>query len=182
MSLAIDYSAFESNAFDFYNGDSPSIWEGVGDLLTQDPCALGKQIPASYQNLAYDSLLIPATLVSAGDVVRQKLMREIDTYRCLQEGWDGYSAAPANRHSIVDARVFISSLPPQHPLPKPMLASDGEVSLFWEHEDVYLEASFPGDGTYHYIFNAPGVRIGADDLHVTCPTIDTKFLSYLACL
>lgn len=182
MSLAIDYFAFESNAFDFYNVSSRSVQDELEEFDLPESLDLGRQIPASYLNISYDSILIPSSLVGSVDAARQKLRRELESYATLQAGWDGYEGEPANSHSIVDARVFICSLPPQYVTPKPMLASDGEVSLFWEIEGKYLEASFPGDGTYHFIFNAPGIRVGTDDLPVTTPTIDEQFLSYLACL
>ncbi|UDU81223.1 hypothetical protein [Pseudomonas sp. HN2-3] len=168
------------NEFDFYSATSESQAFELENLASGIACGLGKQTPASYLELSYDSINVPASLVGAKESAMQKLRRKLDSYKSLKEGWDGYCAEPANRDSIVDARVFLSSLPENLPVPSPMLASDGEVSLFWETSDGYLEASFPGDGTYHYIFNAPGIRVGADDIPVTTPTIDQKFAAYLA--
>lgn len=172
--------AYFENEFDFYSASSESLPFELENLAAGAACGLGKQTPASYLELSYDSILVPSTLVGAKESAMQRLRRELESYKSLKEGWDGYCAEPANQHSIMDARVFLSSLPESLPVPSPMLASDGEVSLFWETGKGYLEASFPGDSTYHYIFNAPGIRVGADDLPVTTPTIDRIFAAYLA--
>lgn len=168
------------NEFDFYSATSESLAFELENLAAGAACGLGKQIPASYLELSYDSILVPSTLVGAKESAMQKLRRELDSYKSLKEGWDGYCAELANRDSIMDARVFLSSLPDSPPVPSPMLASDGEVSLFWETSKGYLEASFPGDSTYHYIYNAIDIRVGADDIPVTTPTIDPVFALYLA--
>lgn len=181
MSLAIDYFAFDSNAFDFYRASSSPSTHALDTFEAPETHNLGRQTPASLQSLSYDSILIPSSVIGASEASRQKLLRELEGYATLQAGWDGYEGEPANPQSIIDARVFISSLPSQLRYPKPMLASDGEVSLFWEAEGQYLEASFPGDCTYHYIFNAPGIRVGADDVPVSSPKLEATFLSYLAC-
>lgn len=174
--------AYFENEFDFYSATSQFLPDELESLASAEACGLGKQTPASYLELSYDSILIPSTLLGSKESVMQKLRRELESYKSLKEGWDGYGAEPANPRSMMDARVFLSSLPERYDVPAPMLASDGEVSLFWETAQGYLEASFPGDGTYHYIFNAPGTRVGGDDLPVTTPTIDMTFESYLASL
>lgn len=110
---------------------------------------------------------------------RKSLKNTIIEYLMLPSGWDGYSGQSGRLDSIVDALVFVESLPADRACPKSMLASNGEVSVYWElsessssgniDEPFYLEVSFPGDSTYHYIANSAQERIGVDDVPLgTC--------------
>lgn len=110
---------------------------------------------------------------------RKSLKNTIIEYLMLPSGWDGYSGQSGRLDSIVDALVFVESLPTYLACPKSMLASDGEVSVYWEFSDssgsdsidvpFYLEVSFPGDSTYHYIANIAQERIGVDNVPLeTC--------------
>ncbi|MBI6884298.1 hypothetical protein [Pseudomonas putida] len=182
MSHAIDYFAFNHEAYNYYIPSAAACDEDYDAFDFLEPEVLGKNDIASYVDLTYDSILIPSSLESSKCAAKHQLLRSLESYAALKAGWDGYSADPANAQSIMDARVFISTLPEQYVLPKDMLASDGEVSLYWECGDTYLEVSFPGDNTYHFIFNAPGIREGRDDLPVTCPLINPQFISFLACI
>lgn len=110
---------------------------------------------------------------------RKSLKNTIIEYLMLPSGWDGYSGQSGRLDSIVDALVFIESLPVDRVSPESMLASDGEVSLYWKlcdsgasgdmKESFYLEVSFPGDSTYHYITSSAQERFGVDDVPLeTC--------------
>lgn len=134
---------------------------------------------ATVINTQQQAGFVSATLEDPEALVRWMLVREVASYSDLEPEWDGYAAEPANADSITEARLFISSLPTGYPVPRSTLASDGEISLYWDRNGKYLEASFPGDGTYHYILTAPGVRFGSKDLHVTTPAIDPGFLAHL---
>jgi hypothetical protein len=129
-------------------------------------------------NLANETLL-PSTLESTKALNLRALYQELGGYSDLKPGWDGYDADAVMSESQVEARVFLSSLPPRLDLPKPMLASDGEISLYWDLRGAYLEASFPGDGTFHYIFNKGSFRFASDDHPVTSPVLNAEFLSFL---
>ncbi|AZD58369.1 hypothetical protein C4K18_0365 [Pseudomonas chlororaphis subsp. aurantiaca] len=69
-----------------------------------------------------------------------RLFATLNMYRNLEANWDGYGGEPATYESMIDALEFLHSLPVRFPAPIPMLAGDGEISLFgktmaaiWKH-------------------------------------------------
>lgn len=166
-----------ARAFDQYSTASEADFINVGTNGLRFEMA--KPSSATVINTQKQADFISATLEDPEVVAKWALVRELAGYADLEPEWDGYSAEPANVDSITEARIFISSLPTGCPVPRSTIASDGEISLYWDKVGNYLEASFPGDGTYHYIYTAPGVRFGSKDIHVTMPTIDPEFLAYL---
>lgn len=107
------------------------------------------------------------------------LFGKLQSYRSLDEDWDGYGGSPATYKSFISAIEFLSSLSQRFDTPSPMLASDGEISLYWKTEDKYLEISFPGDGTYHYIYVSPTDRYASPDLPLNSNSINKNFATHL---
>lgn len=164
-------------AFDHYSAASEAEFIDIGTSGLR--FELAQPASATVIITQQQADFVSATRADSKTLARWALLRELASYADLEPEWDGYSAEPANVDSITQARVFITSLPTNCPVPRSSLASDGEISLYWAKDGQYLEASFPGDGTYHYIFTAPSVRFGSKDIHVTTPTIDPEFLAYL---
>lgn len=166
-----------ARAFDRYSAASEAVFIDIGTNGLRFEMA--QPASATVINTQQQADFVSATREDSKTLAKWALLRELASYADLEPEWDGYSAEPANVDSIAEARVFISSLPTGCPVPRSTLASDGEISLYWDRNGHYLETSFPGDGTYHFIFSAPGVRFGSKDIYVTTPTIDPEFLSYL---
>ncbi|MFU2928702.1 MULTISPECIES: hypothetical protein [Pseudomonadaceae] len=164
MTLAINFSSTILDSFDFPQSDARSVGHEI-------------QSYASY-DIGTGALLAQTHKLSQF-AKRSKLLLTLEEYGKLQFGWDGYSGEAATRESITDARLFISVLPERFDLPVPMLACDGEISLYWETASSYLEASLPGDGTFHYIFNNPSKRVASDDIEISVPNINKEFLGCL---
>jgi hypothetical protein len=122
---------------------------------------------------------LPPTHEKSRNVNFKRLYSHLISYLSLEPGWDGYDGEPASTQSMVDAFWFLKSLPSRFEAPIPMLAGDGEISLFWESDTHYLEASFPGDGSYHYIYNAPNHRFASEDLSLGADGLNELFLQQL---
>lgn len=122
---------------------------------------------------------LPPTHIYSRELNMSRLFATLNSYRNLEANWDGYGGEPATYESMIDALEFLHSLPVRFPAPIPMLAGDGEISLFWEDNDRYLEASFPGDATYHYIFNAGDEKFASDDLPLNGRSMDDSFLTHI---
>ncbi|MEQ4308560.1 hypothetical protein ABNM12_11420 [Pseudomonas syringae] len=169
-----------STARDYFYGPSTQVADSmdVAAYFSGRPSYQAQPQTIGSYNLVNDTLL-PATHESSKAIKMRGLYQELASYSELKPNWDGYGADPALTASLIDARIFVSSLPPRFELPKPMLASDGEISLYWDLCGAYLETSFPGDGTFHYIFNKGPIRFSSDDHPVTSPSIPVEFLSFL---
>jgi len=107
----------------------------------------------------------------------KSLEQLLHSYQSLPLGWDGYGGVPAHQSSVEDALTWLATLPAEGPLPLSMLAGDGEVSLYWSYPDVvYLEVSFPGDVTCHFIASRENERYASDDLDVCTASQDSEFM------
>jgi hypothetical protein len=67
------------------------------------------------------------------------VLKEVESYLHLKEGWDGEDGAPALEEDVEAAKRLLTSLPSGVPVPKPMISSEGTVSFFWDHADVYAD-------------------------------------------
>jgi hypothetical protein len=143
----------------------------------------GSSAPKTYgfSGYSFDVLKVslPPTHEKSREVNMGRLYSVLSSYERLGYDWDGYGGEPANHCSMVDAIEFLQLLPLSSEVPIPMLAGDGEISLFWEARDNYLEASFPGDGTFHYIFNSGVERFASLDLSLNETKLGSEFFPYL---
>jgi hypothetical protein len=107
---------------------------------------------------------LPPTHNQSREYGINRLLDKLYSYRGLCRDWDGYGGEPATYESFTSALAFVERLPIRFNAPIPMLAGDGEISLFWKDHGFYLEISFPGDGTYHYIFQSYEEQFASDDI------------------
>ncbi len=107
------------------------------------------------------------------------LLGRVEMFAGLPLNWDGYGGVPATAGSVSGARAFIRRLPPNIALPEAMLAGSGEVSLWWESGEAYVEASFPGDGTYHFFVEGCSQNPTGDDLSVAAAELDGNLVTAL---
>jgi len=80
----------------------------------------------------------------------ENLFFSIRSYSTYQENWDGYSGKPPSAKTIKDTLYFLKQLPLDIPLPYSGLSGDGEISLFWDKNDIFADLGFTGDGKYSY--------------------------------
>lgn len=125
------------------------------------------------------SQALPPTHSDSRDIGMSKVYAKLASYLHVGDNWDGYGGEPATYASWVNALEFLHVLPVRFEAPIPMLAGDGEISLFWKDSDRYLEVSFPGDSTFHYIFNAPGEKFASADLPLNETAINASFVAHL---
>jgi hypothetical protein len=109
----------------------------------------------------------------------KSLEQLLHSYQSFPLGWDGYGGVPAHQSSVEAALTWLATLPAEGPLPLSMLAGDGEVSLYWSYPDVgYLEVSFPGDTTCHFIASCDHERYASDDLDICAASQDSEFMRF----
>lgn len=64
---------------------------------------------------------------------------KITEYGNLEDGWDGAGSVPPTKESIKITKQFILGIPAVFPLPKPMLASDGTIGMYWDDSVMYID-------------------------------------------
>lgn len=79
---------------------------------------------------------------------------QIESYSCLEEGWDGPDSEPPKAAHIHAARSILHVLPAGTPIPKPMLASSGELGFYWEEADWMADIAIEGDNEFSLFFRS----------------------------
>lgn len=97
-----------------------------------------------------------------------ELRKELISYLNLQENWDGYEGKTPARGAVVAAidfsyRLFSEGMR----LPKPMLSGDGEVGLYIDDGNIFVDIGFENATHFsYYAESADGSSLGEDDLEI----------------
>lgn len=112
-----------------------------------------------------------------------KVISRIKELAEYQEGWyDGIEGIPADSQTIKDAIAFAKNLDFNHiHIPYISLATDGEVSFWWDLETIKLGLGFYGDGTYSYYAKLleNGKEFFGDDIDSVNSTLPPEILEKL---
>lgn len=73
------------------------------------------------------------------------LISQIEQLSELQENWDGPGSVRPSQSTIDAALDFVKSIPASVRPPELSCAGDGEISLLWRQEDVFIDISIWGD-------------------------------------
>ena len=134
--------------------------------------------PPSYVIYSSGPTTQPASYEGASVWNLNNLITELYSYRKLPEDWDGYGAGTVREGSLADACKFLGHLPIHSPIPRAMLASNGEISLYWENGDAYAEVSFPGNKTFHYFFDSIDQTGDGDDVSLSSAKLPEQLLAF----
>ena len=96
----------------------------------------------------------------------------VNSYKSYPLNWDGYDGIPPSAETISNALSFLEKLPYGVIEPRPGVSGDGEISLFWENDEIYIDIGFSGDGTYVlYARDSQDIEYFKDsiDLHSPLP-------------
>lgn len=94
----------------------------------------------------------------------------VNSYKSYPLNWDGYDGIAPSTETINDTLSFIEKLPYGVIEPRPGVSGDGEISLFWEGDDIYIDIGFTGDGTYIlYARDNEGIEYFKDSIDLNSP-------------
>ena len=101
-----------------------------------------------------------------------RLIGRLRGYKLLGPNWNGYGGQHPSSDAVEDCVDFLRSLNPSGVMPKPMVAGDGEVGVFWETDALYIEVSFRGDDFFEYLVSLDGNDVeGTSPLGQTVPAL-----------
>lgn len=83
-------------------------------------------------------------------VFEKNIIETIVSYLNYPSNWDGYNGKPPTVDAVNDTLSFIHKLPFGVAESRPGLSGDGEISLFWENDDIFVDIGFVGDGKYSF--------------------------------
>jgi len=93
-----------------------------------------------------------------------KLHSLINSYGQLPNNWDGYNGIAPEKSTVSSTIAFLNVLMHQSIIPpKSMLSGSGEISLYWDNKDTYIEIGFEDKEYYTYFIDSNGNEFGEDD-------------------
>ncbi len=113
----------------------PDVYEEV-IRETEHTMFIGSYSEVSKHALIYQ----PATKIEQD--YRAKLLSKLHAWKQLPDGWDGEQSLSPEITQIDLAATLINLLPADVLLPKPMLSSSGEVGLYWDTHEKYVDLEF----------------------------------------
>ena len=97
----------------------------------------------------------------------------INTYQNYPTDWDGYDGIPPSAETVNDTLAFIEKLPFGVSDPRPGISGDGEISLFWDTDDFYIDIGFLGDEKYTlYARDSQAIEYFKDEIDLKDPLPD----------
>lgn len=91
------------------------------------------------------------------------LVDEIDEYRSLPAGWDGYCDEAPYPQCLDAAQFFLRLLTP-FPLPEVSVSGGEDIVLYWRNEEQYLAIKFNANNTLSYFYRSPKKEIGEKEV------------------
>lgn len=99
---------------------------------------------------------------------KKLLQQPIREYIQEADGWDGYHGKHPSPQAEQDVKTFIKMLPSNFKSPRKGVSGDGEIGLFWEKDQIYIDIGFVGNHLYSfYARDSDGIEYFGDDISVS---------------
>ena len=109
------------------------------------------------------------------------IFKELNSYKDLKPNWDGYNGKKPSDEIINTAKKFLEKLQnSQISSPEIMLSGSGEIAIYWENRDNYIEVNFDTQEQFSFFYKIDDEIYGEDDIKVDNLPIRLKgALNYL---
>ncbi len=110
-----------------------------------------------------------------------EVIKELNSYKDLKTNWDGYGGIRPTDEIINSTKKFLEKLKENKILtPSIMVAGSGEIAIFWESKDSYIEVNFDTQEQFSFFYKIDDEIYGEDDIKVDNLPIRLKgALNYL---
>lgn len=148
----------------------------VPRLVASTTCAIASMTFFSLPNEAVPTYVAntPSELISSifqsplSDTNHTKLLFSLRSYNTFEDDWDGYGGKAASKETIDDVISFLKKLPTDFSLPYSGLSGDGEISLFWDKDCIFIDIGFTGKHSYsYYARNSDGQEYFGNDIQIS---------------
>lgn len=156
---------FEKPTSEFETADDHFIQMNVSDTLQDADRADDNPFFPNNQTSAKTESS-PSLIEEFPHYFRKKTVEnELRGYLRLEEGWDGVNSVAPSELAVENAVLFLYRFPDALTQPIPMVAADGDVGLYWRHQNAYVELEFAGDGMmFGYARDFNGKETFIDDV------------------
>ena len=92
-----------------------------------------------------------------------RLIKTLESYKSLEEDWDGYGGMTPSTEVVDTAINLVYKIKRDDlPTPKPMVSGLGNVGLYWDGKNSYVEVGIDGVDSY-YTYMSRGKTYGGED-------------------
>lgn len=112
---------------------------------------LGSSTTSNFSALGFDTQVHSLTSNKAYPInqdffpsIYDRVIKELDRYASLPDNWDGEGAVALSSEVRNNAETFINKYPANLPIPSPMLSTEGELSFYWNSDNLYVDLQFDG--------------------------------------
>lgn len=107
------------------------------------------------------------TSISKYEKEYSKIYTELESYKTLQNNWDGYQGQKPSDQVIDTTKYFLTILKSKDILnPNIMVSGTGEIGLYWKDTDKYIEVDFDIEGSFSYFYKINNKIYGEDDIDI----------------
>ncbi len=118
-----------------------------------------------------------AVTISAGATEQKQYVNfdesiedKIYSYLDYEDDWDGYGGVAATAKAVVDANLFLRKLSFDIREPFSGLSGDGEIGIFWQFDNIFIDIGFLGEGTYTmYAKDSEGIEYFKNEIQLDEP-------------
>ena len=129
----------------------------------------GLRLAGTSSNTKFTSRIAGALGLEEHNPVVKAAISQIEEFRSRKDGWKGpNSLGPTNR-SIDNAKTFAAAVLAESNIEPPHigLAADGEITFFWQNQNILIDLSITGDGISYFAKPSIGEPFFEDEAPVT---------------
>lgn len=136
---------------------SPSTSKSLLDDNNKDNIRIEKSVSKSATNT---SNIIQETVKNPFDMAAEQLR----SFLALKYDWDGYGGITPTPETIHRAMTLLEQIRSFNlKAPKAMVSGEGDVSLYWQMDDLYIEANIDEDNVFSYLIDDKKHPYGSED-------------------
>jgi hypothetical protein len=134
--------------------------------LTTGSKGLSSYFEGKLDYSAFDSIISDIEQAKESESPYDKVEDKIYSYLSLDKGWDFDEGLVPSYDMVINAISFLKKIKEFRIIPpKPMLASDGEICLFWKKQNLYIEIGF-SETSFSYLVDDKKNPYGMDDCSI----------------
>lgn len=121
--------------------------------------------PVTFASLDYLKKESPSDSSYLG--IKKSVEKELESYLSYLYGWDGFNGATPDSHDVAFAQRLLGQLYDKRlPLPLSMMTSEGQVSLVWDTNEIFVDIAIekPGSLSFYSLDKVTGIEKFGDNV------------------
>ncbi|MDQ1339564.1 MAG: hypothetical protein QG567_716, partial [Campylobacterota bacterium] len=95
-----------------------------------------------------------------------KVAAQLRSFLALQYDWDGYGGITPSYATVKSAMTLLEQIRSfSLKAPKTMISGEGDISLYWQVDDLYIEANIDENNVFSYLIDDKKHPHGSENSH-----------------